>query len=117
VDYDFTVVQVFDKENPEKQIPTIHASFHPTLGIKPGDPVTFLVRTFYGDTGNEIWDFGDGTPKLSVKSENVDRKNSSQGKYAQAVHSFSNPGHYIVKVERSNKHGYKARAHLHVEVN
>ena len=26
-------------------------------------------------------------------------------------------GHYIVKVERSNEHGYKATAHLHVEVN
>ena len=115
VDYDFTVVQVFSKDNPEKRIPAIHASFHPTLGIKPGDPVAFYVRTFYGDTGNEIWDFGDGTPKLSVKSE-IDLENRTQGKYAKTVHSFSNPGHYIVKVERSNEHGYTAIAHLHIVV-
>ena len=115
VDYDFTVVQVCSKKYPEKRIPTIHAGFHPTREIMPGDPVTFLVRTFNSDTGNEIWDFGDGTPKLSVKSESIP-KDASQGKYARTVHSFSNPGHYIVKVERSNEHGYKATAHLHVEV-
>jgi len=115
VDYDFTVVQVFDKENPEKRIPAIHAGFYPTLGIQPGDPVAFFVRTFYGDTGNETWDFGDGTPKLSVKSESIP-KDPSQGKYAKAVHSFSNPGHYIVMVECSNEHGYQATAHLHVDV-
>jgi len=115
VDYDFTVVQVFDKENPEKRIPAIHASFYPTLGIKPGDPVAFFVRTFYGDAGNETWDFGDGTPKVSVESESIP-KDPSQGQYAKAVHSFSNPGHYIVTVERSNERGYQATAHLHVEV-
>ncbi|MBA7561862.1 hypothetical protein ES708_03508 [subsurface metagenome] len=116
VDYDFTVVQVFSKDNPENRIPAIHASFHPTLGIKPGDPVTFHVRTFHGDTGNEIWDFGDGTPKLSVKSDSIP-ENPSQGKYAETLHSFSSPGHYIVKVERSNEHGYTATAHLHIVVN
>jgi len=116
VDYDFTVVQVFDKENPEKRIPTIHAGFYPTLGIEPGDPVAFYVRTFYGGTGNEIWDFGDGTPKLSVKSDSIP-KDPSQGKYAETLHSFSNPGHYIVKVERSNEHGYTAIVHLHIVVN
>ena len=29
-----------------KSSPTIHAGYAPTLGIKPGDPVTFKVRTF-----------------------------------------------------------------------
>jgi hypothetical protein len=116
VDYDFTVVQVFDKKNRGKRIPAIHASFYPTLGIKPGDTITFFVRTFHGDTGNEVWDFGDGTPKVSVKSESVDHEDPTKGKYAETVHSFSNPGRYIVKVERSNEHGYVATAHLHVVV-
>ena len=31
-------------------------------GIKPGDPVTFKVRTFRTTDGQETWDFGDGTP-------------------------------------------------------
>jgi hypothetical protein len=40
-----------------------------------------------------------------------------KGKYAETMHSFAEPGHYIVTVERSNEHGYMATAHLHVEVN
>jgi hypothetical protein len=39
-----------------------------------------------------------------------------KGKYAETVHAFTKPGHYIVQVERSNEHGYKATAHLHVEI-
>lgn len=76
IDYDFTVVQVFYKANPEKTFPVMQAAFHPTLNIKPDDPVTFLVRTFSdSDFGNEVWNFGDGSPEVSVKSERVDRKN------------------------------------------
>ena len=29
--------------------PTIHASYAPTFGIRPGDPVTFKLRTFFAD--------------------------------------------------------------------
>ncbi len=117
VDYDFTVVQVYDRNNPEKTIPAMQPAYHPSLNIKPGDPVTFLVRTFNTDFGNEVWDFGDGSPKVTVKSEFVDRKNSNKGKFAKTVHVFSEPGHYIVKVERSDESGTPAIAHLHVVVN
>ena len=117
VDYDFTVVQVYDMDNPEKTIPAMQPAYHPTLNIKPGDPVTFLVRTFNTDFGNEVWDFGDGSPHVTVKSEFVDRKNSSKGKFAKTVHSFSEPGHYIVRVERSDETGITAAAHLHVVIN
>lgn len=117
VDYDFTVVQVYDRNNPEKTIPAIQPAYHPSLNIKPGDPVTFLVRTFNTDFGNEVWDFGDGSPQVRVKSEFVDRKNSSKGKFARTVHSFLEPGHYIVSVERSDESGIKAIAHLHVVIN
>ena len=116
VDYDFAVVQVIEKASPEKLIPTIQAAYNPTLNIKPGDPVTFLVRTFNTDVGNEIWNFGDGSPKTTVKSETVDRKASTKGKFAETVHSYSKPGHYIVRVERMNENGYNAIAHLHVVV-
>ena len=49
VDYDFAVVLVIDKALDGKSSPTIHASYAPTLGIRPGDPVTFKVRTFFGE--------------------------------------------------------------------
>jgi hypothetical protein len=117
VDYDFLYVQVNDKEFPEKQVPKIHPVYYPTLNIKPGDPVTFLVRTFGSNTGEEIWDFGDGSEKVSVNSGVVQRKTQNQGKYAETVHSFNKPGQYIVRVERINEHGFPAIGHLHVVVN
>jgi len=116
VDYDFTVVQVFGRDSTEQKIPVLHAAYHPTLDIKPGDAVTFVVRTFNTDEGNEVWDFGDGSEPVSVKSGPIP-KDPVEGKYAETVHSFSEPGDYIVKVERSNELGYKAVAHLHVVVN
>jgi murein DD-endopeptidase MepM/ murein hydrolase activator NlpD len=116
VDYDFTSVYVHDRINPEKTFPTIQAAYHPSQNIKPGEPVTFLVRTFNSDTGNEEWDFGDSSPFVKVKSETVIRKEQTKGKFAETIHSYSKAGHYIVRVERSNQWGYKAITHLHVVV-
>jgi hypothetical protein len=109
-------VQVFDRKYPEKRIPSIHPAYYPTLGIKAGDPVTFLVRTFGSDTGEEVWDFGDGTGKVTVNSGVVQKKTQTQGKYAETVHSFSKPGSYIVRVERINENGFPAIGHLNVVV-
>ncbi len=117
VDYDFAVVQVYNRDNPGHTIPVMQPAFHPTLDINPGDSVTFLVRTFNTETGSEIWDFGDGTPQVSVISETPDRQNYTAGKFASTVHAFAQPGDYIVKVERSDEAGIKATAHLHVVVN
>ena len=117
VDYDIVYLQVFDRDDPGKQVPTIHPVFHPTLNIKPGDPVTFLVRTFGSTTGNEVWDFGDGSARVPVNSGVVERHTQNDGEYARTVHSFSKPGHYIVRVERVNEHGFSAIGHLHVVVN
>ncbi|MFC2087336.1 PKD domain-containing protein [Bacteroidota bacterium] len=117
LDYDFTTVKVIDKNNPEKFIPGIQAAYYPTLNIKPGDPVTFLVRTFNSDVDNEVWDFGDGSPKIKTKSEKVIREKRTEGKFAETRHSYSKAGNYIVRVERSNENGYKAIGHLHVVVN
>ena len=39
------------------------------MGIKPGDAITFKVRTFRTTEGEETWDFGDGTPAVKVKSD------------------------------------------------
>lgn len=116
-DYDFTVVQVYDREHPERSIPTMQASFHPTQGIKPGDTVTFLVRTYNTDTGRETWDFGDGTPKVSSESPIVTDENRITGEYAKVKHSFEKAGRYVVKVQRADEYGNIAVNHLEVVVN
>lgn len=116
VDYDFVVIQVSDRENPSKAFPTIQPAFYPTTGIKRQTPVTFLVRTFNTGVSQEIWDYGDGTPRIAVKSETVSRKDNTKGKFAETIHSFSQPGNYVVTVERYNENGYKATGRLHVVV-
>jgi dienelactone hydrolase len=115
VDYDFAVVNVLDKEHPDILPPSIHAVYSPTFNIKPGDPVTFLVRTFRTTDGKESWDFGDGTPKVGVQSDGNVVKHAKDG-YARTVHKFDKAGHYLVRVERTDKRGYTATARLHVTV-
>jgi murein DD-endopeptidase MepM/ murein hydrolase activator NlpD len=115
VDYDFGIVQVIDRANPKPLPPTIHPNYAPTLGLKPGDPVTFKVRTFRTQEGEERWSFGDGTPEVVVKSDGNAKPLAPDG-YAQTVHRFERPGLYVVRVERSNGAGVKAVGHLRVRV-
>jgi murein DD-endopeptidase MepM/ murein hydrolase activator NlpD len=115
IDYDFAVVNVLDREHPDVLPPSIHAAYAPTFGIKPGDSVTFLVRTFRTTDGKETWDFGDGSPKVVVQSDGNVVKLAKDG-YARTVHSFMKPGHYLVRVERTDRHGYTAVGHLQVRV-
>jgi murein DD-endopeptidase MepM/ murein hydrolase activator NlpD len=115
IDYDFTVVQVLDRSQPDKLPPTINPSYGPTFGIKVGDPVTFKVRSFRCIDPSETWDFGDGSEPVTVKSDGNAKKHAKDG-YAVTVHRFSKPGHYVVRVVGNDKSGIKAYAHLHVEV-
>ncbi|MEA2062742.1 MAG: PKD domain-containing protein [Gemmatimonadota bacterium] len=129
LDYDFAEVQVIDKSKPDQLPPTLHAACYPTLGIRPGAPVTFMVRTFNARSGNETWDFGDGSGPVTVKSHEsfgwqYERYKDLSSRalelhpegYARTVHTFSEPGHYIVTVERTGDFGYRAVERLHVEV-
>jgi murein DD-endopeptidase MepM/ murein hydrolase activator NlpD len=115
VDYDFAVVQVIDKASPDKVPPTIHATYAPTFGIRPGDPVVFKVRTFRDKEGGETWDFGDGSAPLTVKSDANAVMHAPTG-YAEAIHKYEKPGHYFVKVEHASPDGVKAVARLQVRV-
>jgi murein DD-endopeptidase MepM/ murein hydrolase activator NlpD len=115
IDYDFAVVNVLDRKQPGVLPPSIHAAYAPTLGIRTGDPVTFLVRTFRTTDGKEAWDFGDGTPKVVVQSDGNVIKLAKDG-YARTVHRYAKPGHYLVRVERTDRRGYTAIAHVHVRV-
>ena len=115
IDYDFAVVHVHDKSRPDQPPPTIHATYAPTFGIRRGDPVVFKVRTFRAKEGGETWDFGDGTAPVTVKSDANAVMHAPNG-YAEAIHKYDKPGHYLVKVEHVAPDGTKAVARLQVRV-
>lgn len=113
VSYDFAIVQVMG--NDDKNLPpTIHPTFWPTTGLKPGTEITFKVRTFR-TTGGETWDFGDGTPKVSVKSDGNAKALAKDG-YAITSHAFIKAGDYIVTVDHTNERGERAVGHLWVQI-
>ncbi len=115
VDYDFAVVQILDKAHPDLTPPTIHAAYYPTSGIKPGDELTFKVRSFRTTHGYETWDFGDGSPEVAVRSDGNAEVHSPQG-YAVAKHRYRRPGDYLASVRRTNERGRQAITHLHIHV-
>ena len=111
VDYDFTVVQVLAGEILP---PTINANYYPTFGIEAGDTITFSVRSFAAKRGAEIWDFGDGSPRVTVHSDGNADPHSKDG-YALTEHTYDKAGLYLVRVERTVDSG-TAVAHLDVHV-
>ena len=115
MDYDFAVVQVLDRELKDKSRLSIHAAYSPTMDIKAGDPVTFKVRTFGTTAGREEWNFGDGSPVEFTKSDGNVKSLNPDG-YAVLTHRFTQAGHFLVHVERTNDLGIRAETHLHVTV-
>ncbi|MDA1276892.1 MAG: PKD domain-containing protein [Verrucomicrobia bacterium] len=113
--YDFAVVQVINRADPDKVPPSIQAAYAPSLSLKAGQTVTFKARTFRTTHGEELWDFGDGSPTVTVKSDGAVNKLAKDG-FAIIEHRFAKPGDYLVRVERSNERGEKAIAHLWVPV-
>ncbi len=113
VDYDFAIVNVVDKEHPEALPPSIHAVYAPTMGLKPGQEIKFLVRTFRTTDGEETWNFGDGSAPVIVKSDGNVVQLAKDG-YAATTHKFEQPGVYLVRVSRTNQQGFIATAHLKV---
>ena len=117
VDYDFAVVTVSDPKVPAEKRCYLHASYWPTEKIRPGDEVTFLVRSFRfrPTVGDEVWDFGDGTPKVTTRSDGCVEYHTKPG-YAEVKHRFAKPGLYIVTVRRENGNGQTAVCRLDVRV-
>jgi len=115
VDYDFMTVQVIDKARPEQPPPVVNATYAPTYGIRPLDPIVFKVRTFRDTEGGETWDFGDGSPAVTVKSDANKDQHAAMG-YAETIHKYAKPGHYLVSVEHTSASGVKATARLQVRV-
>ncbi len=126
VAWDFAVVQVLDMERVaaaggakaphDAYPPTIHAVYWPAMDTKPGRELIFRVFTFRARDAEETWDFGDGTPKVTVRSKPDPKFLLTAGEYAETRHSFARPGDYIVRVESRNGRGETATAHLWVPV-
>lgn len=105
VAYDFAVINIITAA----ETPAIHASFHPSTGIRAGDQVTFKVRTFGTTEGEEAWEFGDGS-KAATRSDGNVKMHDPNG-YAMTRHTYAKPGDYVVSVRRGD-----AEAHLWVRV-
>ena len=125
VDYDFMRVDVFPVAQADsdrviaRSNPRVHAAYYPTFNIKPGDPVLFRSRgfDFPEEGGVDIYDFGDGSPKIEVPS-NIDPSQHAANGYGTIIHHYKKPGNYIVRVDRvDEKTGNTASQHLHVIVN
>ncbi len=115
VDYDFAEVHVVDPKTPNQYAPGIHAVYWPTFNNRVNLPITFKVRSFREPFGEEVWDFGDGSPPVRVKSDgNVDPL--AKDGYAVTQHTYRQPGHYLVRVQRRTASGQIATARLHVRV-
>lgn len=115
IDYDFAEVHVLDPDQPDEYVPRIHAAYWPTLDNRVNQPITFKVRSFGTQQGHEVWDFGDGSPTVQVQSDgNVDAQ-AADG-YAVTQHTYQQPGHYLVQVQRQRDDGVTSTARLHVRV-
>jgi len=114
-DYDFAYTMVVDRATPTQFPPYTCPAYFPTFDVKPGDAVTFKVRSFNVTDGRETWDFGDGSPPTHTRSGDKVSVRDEDG-YATVVHRYSKPGHYLVRVERSDEQGRMAMARLHVRV-
>ena len=77
--------------------------------------MTFKVRSYLKPGGSEVWDFGDGSPPVSVKSDGNADPQAKDG-YAVTHHTFKQPGHYLVRVQRKDETGLTATARLHVRI-
>ena len=104
VDYDFTIVQIIDKDKPKETPPGIHLAYAPTMGLRPAQEITFKVRTFGTTFGQETVDFGDGTEPVKVKSDGAVDEMAKDG-YAVFKHAFAKAGLYVVTARRANERG------------
>ncbi len=115
VDRDFATVRVVHRGKPDPWPAYIHATYSPTFGVRAGDPVIFKVRSFRTQPSRETWDFGDGSPKVDVRSDGGSPQHRKDG-YAVTEHRFARPGKYIVSVEHVDTNDHVAMTHLHVVV-
>ena len=106
-DVDFAIVKVVAASG--ETVPGIHATYHPSIDVRAGDPITFKVRARYTDEGIDTWDFGDGTETVAVKSNQSGERHALDA-YVPVIHRFAKAGNYIVKVHRTTSAGNAMQA-------
>jgi murein DD-endopeptidase MepM/ murein hydrolase activator NlpD len=114
-DYDFVRAKIYSRKNIEQQPPRLHLAYHPTLNLRPGTEITFKARAFYHTHGEEIWDFGDGSPTVRTRSDGNVKQLARDG-YVILKHRYRKPGHYLVHVRRSNELGHIGEDRLHIQI-
>jgi hypothetical protein len=114
VGYDFAIVDVIERDRGDKPSAGIHAAYYPSLNIRAGDKVTFVVRTAGTIPSGETWDFGDGSPPVKVRSDASTGTVSPS--YAETVYAFAKPGHYLVRVDHTTQTGALITTRLYVLV-
>lgn len=112
---DFAIVKVLDPKDLTQYPPRLNANHYPTRNIQPGDAITFKVRSFNMQGGEELWNFGDGSPKKTTRSP-ADAISSDPEGYAIITHQYKKPGQYIVSISRTHDNGQKATTKLWVQV-
>ncbi len=115
VAYDVAIVVVMDRQRLDEAPPSVHVTYHPSLGVRPGTEITFKARTFGTTDGEESWDFGDGSPRQKTRSDGNVKPLAKDG-YVVLRHRYEKPGHYRVRVERTDSKGQTAVHAVHVEV-
>jgi hypothetical protein len=115
-DVSFVRVQVFRRgEGGTVAPPRVHATYHPTFGIRAGESITFQVRSFGTTHGEETWDFGDGSEPVTTRSDGNVEQLAKDG-YAVVEHVYKKPGDYLVHVWRRDEKGILAEDRLFVRV-
>lgn len=114
IDVDFAIVRVVDRSNPDQNPPGIHPVYYPTFGLQTGDPITFKVRARGTTEGVDVWDFGDGSPPVTVRSNVTSATHAPDG-YATTIHRYRKPGRHIATVRRTTSRG-TATSHLLVVI-
>lgn len=112
---DFAVVMVLDPQDLSHYSANLNANYYPTKGLQPNDEITFQVRAFNMQGGEERWDFGDGSPPQITRSP-ADAANLAPEGYAKIKHRYQQPGQYIVNITRTHDNGRQAVTKLWVTV-
>ncbi len=120
---DFCPVEILPEDgDPARTPPIIQLTYYPTDDLRPGQPIAFKARTFWGRgfednaDGQELWDFGDGSQATTCSGAPGRGTACAPVDFAERWHAFERPGRYIVTVRRRGKNGLWATAQTAVEV-
>jgi PKD repeat protein len=108
--YDFANVIVVYDDKPDKIYGYPTAGYYPTLDLKAGDTITFKGRYFNIDEGEDHWDFGDGTTRITHSKGEPYAPNG----YVELKHIYKKPGHYTVTFTRQTDEGIPSTSQLSV---